>query len=175
MVRDYRKPLIIMSPKSLLRHKRCVSEFGEFTDAPFQPVIDEIDPNITPEKVERILFCSGKVYYDLIDAREQHEIDNIAIIRLEQLYPYPHDEIEEILKRYPHVEQRVWVQEEPRNQGAWWYIRAHMDVNLSHKDNRIEYAGRPASASPAVGYLQIHRQQLQAFLNDALQLDKDNK
>ncbi|MCV6639154.1 2-oxoglutarate dehydrogenase E1 component [Candidatus Albibeggiatoa sp. nov. NOAA] len=172
MVRDYRKPLIVMSPKSLLRHKRCVSEYTEFVDAPFQPVIDEIDPNITPEKVDRILFCSGKVYYDLVEAREQHNIDNIAIIRLEQLYPYPHEEIEAILEQYPHVEHRVWVQEEPRNQGAWWYIRAHMDVNLSHKDKRIEYAGRPASASPAVGYLQVHRQQLQEFLNDALQLDK---
>jgi 2-oxoglutarate dehydrogenase E1 component len=172
MVRDYRKPLIVMSPKSLLRHKRCVSEYSEFTDAPFQPVIGETDPNITPEKVERILFCSGKVYYDLLEAREQHEIDNIAIIRLEQLYPYPREEIQAILEQYPDVEQRVWVQEEPRNQGAWWYIRAHMDVNLSHKDKRIEYAGRPASASPAVGYLQVHRQQLQAFLNDALQLDK---
>jgi 2-oxoglutarate dehydrogenase E1 component len=170
MVRNYRKPLIVMSPKSLLRHKRCVSEFTEFTAKPFQVVIDEMDINITPDKVERILFCSGKVYYDLVEAREQHNIDNIAIIRLEQLYPYPRDEIETILQRYPHVEQRVWVQEEPRNQGAWWYIRAHMDVNLSHKDKRIEYAGRPASASPAVGYLQVHRKQLQELLADALKI-----
>jgi 2-oxoglutarate dehydrogenase E1 component len=172
VLRPYRKPLIVMSPKSLLRHKRAVSHFNEFTDEGFKVVIDEIDPNIVPEKVNRLLFCSGKVYYDLVEAREEHGIDDIAIIRLEQLYPYPKQAITDILARYPHVKSRVWVQEEPRNQGAWWYMRAHMDVNLSHEEGRIEYAGRPASASPAVGSLQMHRQQLQDFLNEALQLEE---
>ncbi|OUD14274.1 2-oxoglutarate dehydrogenase E1 component [Thioflexithrix psekupsensis] len=173
MLRPYRKPLIVMTPKSLLRHKRAVSHFEEFTDRGFQVVIDEVDPNIVPEKVNRLLFCSGKVYYDLVEAREEHGIDEVAIIRLEQLYPYPKQAIAEVLARYPHVKHRVWVQEEPRNQGAWWYMRAHMDVNLGHEESgRIEYAGRPASASPAVGSLQVHRQQLLDFLNDALQLDE---
>lgn len=172
MLRNYRKPLIVMTPKSLLRHKRAVSDFDAFTQTGFQVVIDEIDPQIKPEKVDRILFCTGKVYYDLLEAREENEIDTIAIVRLEQLYPYPRQEVETILARYPNLKKRVWVQEEPRNQGAWWYMRAHMDINISGSDGKIEYAGRPSSASPAAGYLQIHRQQLQAFLADALQLEK---
>lgn len=176
MKRPYRKPLIVMTPKSLLRHKAAVSQFSEFTGLGFYTVIDEVDANIVPEKVRRLLFCTGKVYYDLVEARSQHNIIDIAIIRLEQLYPYPKYAVGEILKRYPHVTSRVWVQEEPRNQGAWWYIRAHMDVNLSHDDlGRIEYAGRPSSASPAAGYLQIHRKQLQDLLNDALELNKEEK
>ena len=118
-------------------------------------------------------FClgNGKVYFDLVEARQTHGIDNIAIIRLEQLYPYPKVAVAQLLERYPHVEHRVWVQEEPRNQGAWWYMRAHMDVNLGYQESRIEYAGRPASASPATGYLSVHRQQLQQLINDALQLN----
>ncbi len=173
MKRPYRKPLIVMTPKSLLRHKAAVSQFTDFTGLGFYTVIDEVDKNIVPEKVRRLLFCSGKVYYDLVEARSQNNIIDIAIIRLEQLYPYPKYAVGEILKRYPHVTSRVWVQEEPRNQGAWWYIRAHMDVNLSHDDvGRIEYAGRPSSASPAAGYLQIHRKQLQDLLNEALELTR---
>ncbi len=172
MLRPYRKPLIILTPKSLLRHKRSVSPIADFTDRGFQTIIDEVE-NIPPGQVERILFCTGKVYFDLVEAREKHGIDNLAIIRLEQLYPYPREAVSKILERYPHVKHRVWVQEEPRNQGAWWYMRAHMDVNLSHKDvGRLEYAGRPSSASPAAGSYQLHRQQLEAFLADALQLNK---
>jgi 2-oxoglutarate dehydrogenase E1 component len=172
MLRPYRKPLIILTPKSLLRHKRSVSPIADFTDRGFQTIIDEV-ADIPPEQVERILFCTGKVYFDLVEAREKHGIDNLAIIRLEQLYPYPREAVSTILERYPHVKHRLWVQEEPRNQGAWWYMRAHMDVNLSHKDvGRLEYAGRPSSASPAAGSYQLHRQQLEAFLADALQLNK---
>ncbi len=170
MRRPYRKPLIVMTPKSLLRHKLAVSPMEDFTQGTFQTVIDEIE-DINPQKVERLLFCSGKVYFDLKEARQAHGIDNIAIIRLEQLYPYPKIAVAKLLERYPHVEHRVWVQEEPRNQGAWWFMRAHMDVNLSHRERRIEYAGRPSSASPATGSLSIHRQQLQQLINDALQLD----
>lgn len=172
MLRPYRKPLIIMTPKSLLRHKSVVSNFADFTDKGFQTVIDEVE-NFPPTQVQRILFCSGKVYYDLVEARHKHGIEHIAIIRLEQLYPYPKMRVAEILERYPHVKHRVWVQEEPRNQGAWWYMRAHMDVNLSHQEvGRLEYAGRPSSASPAAGSLQLHRQQLEEFIADALQLHK---
>ncbi len=171
MKRPYRKPLIVMTPKSLLRHKLCTSLLEEFAYPHFQNVIDEVDPVIKLEKVDRLIFCSGKVYYDLIEARKQHGKENIAIIRLEQLYPYPKVEVTAILKRYQHVTSRVWVQEEPRNQGAWWYIRAHMDIKLTRDElDKLEYAGRPQSASPAVGYLQIHRHQLQSFLAEALQI-----
>lgn len=174
MLRPYRKPLIVMTPKSLLRHKKCVSRLEDFTEKEFQTVIDETE-DIDSKKVERLLFCSGKVYFDLLETRQEHGIDNIAIIRLEQLYPYPREAVAKVLERYPHVEHRMWVQEEPRNQGAWWYMRAHMDVNLSHGERRIEYAGRPSSASPAVGYLQVHRQQLQAFVAEALRLNKNTE
>lgn len=172
MLRPYRKPLIIMTPKSLLRHKLSVSPIEEFTEIEFQTVIDEPD-DIAPEQVERLLLCSGKVYFDIIEARREHGIDNIAIVRIEQLYPYPKVAIAEVLERYPQVSQYVWVQEEPRNQGAWWYIRAHIDVTFSrlNKDGRIEYVGRPASASPATGYFSIHRQQLQKFIAEALLLN----
>jgi len=163
MLRAYRKPLIVMTPKSLLRHKLCVSHFEDFTERGFQTVIDETE-DIAPEKVERLLFCSGKVYFDLIEARIEHGIDNLAIVRIEQLYPYPKVAIAEVLERYPHVKQRVWVQEEPRNQGGWWYMRAYMDV-------KIEYVGRPSSASPAAGYFEIHRQQRQALIAEALQIN----
>lgn len=170
MLRPYRKPLVVMTPKSLLRHKSVVSPIADFTDKGFQLVIDESDPNISPDKVKRLLFCSGKVYYDLLEARTERGIDNIAIVRLEQLYPYPKDAMAQVLARYPHVSSRMWVQEEPQNQGAWWYMQAHMDVNLAQAAGQLELAGRPASASPAAGYLQIHRQQLQDLLNSALNL-----
>ena len=172
IVRPMRKPLIVMSPKSLLRHKRAVSTIDEFTTQGFQTVIDEIDTNIRPENVKRVLFCSGKVYYDLVEAREANNITDIAIVRLEQLYPYPKEAMAQVLARYPNATSRVWVQEEPRNQGAWWFMRAHMDVNISSSGIKLEYAGRPASASPAAGYLKIHRKQLEEFLADALQLTK---
>jgi 2-oxoglutarate dehydrogenase E1 component len=173
MLRPYRKPLIVMTPKSLLRHKLSVSAISEFTDQGFQTVIDETEALAPAEKIKRLLFCTGKVYFDLLEARQRHGIEHIAIIRLEQLYPYPKEAVSKVLERYPDVIQRVWVQEEPRNQGAWWYMRAHMDVNLSHRERRIEYAGRPSSASPATGYLSIHRQQLQQFIADALELNKE--
>ncbi|OQY56943.1 MAG: 2-oxoglutarate dehydrogenase E1 component [Candidatus Parabeggiatoa sp. nov. 2] len=171
MLRPYRKPLIIMTPKSLLRHKRCVSHIEDFTDRGFQTVIDEIQ-DIAPEKIKRLLFCSGKVYYDLIEARREQGIDNIAIVRIEQLYPYPKEAIANVLKRYLNLKQCVWVQEEPRNQGAWWYLRAHMDIHLGTGESRIEYVGRPSSASPAAGYFQIHREQRQALISEALQLSE---
>jgi 2-oxoglutarate dehydrogenase E1 component len=172
IVRPMRKPLIVTSPKSLLRHKRAVSTIEDFTKQGFQTVIDEIDTNIRPENVKRVLICSGKVYYDLVEAREANNITDIAIVRLEQLYPYPKEVMAQVLARYPNATSRVWVQEEPRNQGAWWFMRAHMDVNISSGGIKLEYAGRPASASPAAGYLKIHRKQLEEFLADALQLPK---
>ncbi len=165
MLRKYRKPLIIMTPKSLLRHKLAISQFHEFTEQGFQTVIDDI---AEPKEIKRLLFCSGKVYYDLLAARQQHDLKHIGIIRLEQLYPFPEQAMATVLERYEHVADRVWVQEEPRNQGAWEYIRAH-HLNLGHS-HALTYVGRAASASPAVGYLQIHRQQLQKLIDEALDL-----
>jgi 2-oxoglutarate dehydrogenase E1 component len=165
MLRKYRKPLIIMTPKSLLRHKLAISQFHEFTDQGFQTVIDDI---VEPKDIKRLLFCSGKVYYDLLEARQQHELKHIGIIRLEQLYPFPEQAMATVLARYEDVTDRVWVQEEPRNQGAWEYIRAH-HLNLGHS-HALEYVGRAASASPAVGYLQLHRQQRQQLIDEALAL-----
>ncbi len=169
MRRAYRKPLIVMTPKSLLRHKMSVSHFKDFTEQGFQSVIDETEA-IDPQAVERLIFCSGKVYFELLEERQEQGIDNIAIVRLEQLYPYPKKRIDGILDRYPHVKQYVWAQEEPRNQGAWWYIRAHMEVtNLSHREiSKLEYIGRPPSASPATGDFQVHREQRQAIITEAL-------
>ncbi|EDN70355.1 2-oxoglutarate dehydrogenase, E1 component [Beggiatoa sp. PS] len=167
MLRPYRKPLIVMTPKSLLRHKLSVSHFEDFTEQNFSVVIDETEP-LAPNKVERLLLCSGKVYFELIEARQEYSIEKIAIIRIEQLYPYPKVAIADILNRYPNVKDHVWVQEEPRNQGAWWYMRAHIDVSLGR--GKIEYVGRPPSASPATGYFSVHREQRQALIAEALQL-----
>jgi 2-oxoglutarate dehydrogenase E1 component len=169
MLRSYRKPLIVMTPKSLLRHKLAVSHFEGFTERSFQVVIDEPE-TIEPHKVERLLFCSGKVYFELLEARQEYGVQNIAIIRIEQLFPYPKVAIAEILDRYPQVKHHIWVQEEPRNQGAWWYMRAHIDINLGH--GKLEYVGRPSSASPATGYFSVHREQRQTLIAEALQLNK---
>jgi 2-oxoglutarate dehydrogenase E1 component len=138
------------------RHKLAISQFNEFTEQGFQTVIDDI---VEPKEIQRLLFCSGKVYYDL---------KHIGIIRLEQLYPFPEQAMATVLGRYEHVKDRVWVQEEPRNQGAWEYIRAH-HLNLGHS-HVLTYVGGAASASPAVGYLQIHRQQRQQLIDDALEI-----
>jgi len=166
MRRNYRKPLIIMTPKSLLRHKLSVSSFKAFTDQGFQTVIGETE-DIDPQKTKRLLFCSGKVYFELLEARSEQGIDNIAMIRLEQLYPYPKNALTKVLKRYSHVKDRVWVQEEPCNQGAWWYIRCMNDRDIG----KFKYVGRPASASPAVGYFEIHRKQRKSLINKALQIE----
>ncbi len=172
MLRPYRKPLIVMTPKSLLRHKLAVSPFEDFTDRGFQTVIDET-AEIEPKKVERLLLCSGKVYFDLLEARAKQGIDNIAIVRIEQLYPFPEETLAEVQARYPHVKQRVWVQEEPRNQGAWWFLRTQLNVGFSDSEmSQLEYAGRPPSASPAVGYSQLHREQREQLIADALQLNQ---
>lgn len=169
-LRPYRKPLVVMTPKSLLRHKLSSSTLDELTSSEFKTVIDEIDP-IDPNAVNRLLFCSGKVYYNLLVARREHEIENIAIARIEQLYPFPDEDIEAVLNRYPGAKEVVWVQEEPQNQGAWYYMPRR--TVLGHLDKQVlTYAGRPHSASPAVGYMAKHLEQQKALVADALQLDK---
>ncbi len=166
MLRPFRKPLIVMSPKSLLRHKLAINSLEDLTQGGFQPIIGEID-NLDPGKVNRLVFCCGKVYYDLLEARRDRELDNVAIIRIEQLYPFPEARYLEELGRYPQVKTIIWCQDEPRNQGAWYQIQHHLNAPLGNQQP-VQYAGRPASASPAVGYHSVHVEQQQALVNEAL-------
>ena len=170
VLRPYRKPLVVMTPKSLLRHKLSVSTLEDVTQQGFQTVLDEVD-DLKPARVTRLIFCAGKVYYDLLAARREHGIADIALVRIEQLYPYPAREVRSALARYGNAREVVWVQEEPRNQGAWYYMqsRRHLKGCLGPQ-HRLEYAGRPYSASPAAGYPQLHKQQQEALVTEALQL-----
>jgi 2-oxoglutarate dehydrogenase E1 component len=167
-LRPQRKPLIVMSPKSLLRHKDAGSSLDELSKGGFQPVIGEIDA-IDAKKVTRVILCSGKVYYDLLNARREQKLNNIAIVRIEQLYPFPKEHLEKELAKYPKATEIVWCQDEPRNQGAWYWIasRHHLDTQVSGKQ-RLLLVSRPASSSPAVGYLAKHNQQQKALIESAL-------
>ncbi len=169
MVRDFRKPLIVMTPKSLLRHKMAVSPLTSLSDGQFDLIIPEIE-NIPASKTRRVVFCSGKVYYDLLEARQVHGINDIAIVRIEQLYPFPILEYAALLEQYAHVEEIIWCQEEPQNQGAWYQIRHRLQEPL--KDNQqLYYAGRPGAAAPASGIFKIHLQQQQALVEAALDIE----
>ena len=171
-LRPLRKPLIVMSPKSLLRHKEAVSTLEELADGQFQNVLAETD-QLETEKVTRLVLCSGKVYYDLRDTRRENEMDNVAIIRLEQLYPFPEQELEDALAPYTHLKEIIWCQDEPMNQGAWYASQHHMRrVIHKHKPTLyLEYAGRDASASPAAGYMALHVAQQQKLISEALGLN----
>jgi len=166
MLRPYRKPLIVMTPKSLLRHKLSVSPLKDVTHGRFHPVIPEVD-DIKAANVKRVVFCSGKVYYDLLEARRAAQQENVAIVRIEQLYPFPQAEYAEAVKYYSSASEIVWCQEEPLNQGAWYQIRHRLQEPLSD-EHTLGYAGREASASPAVGYAQLHVQQQKALIEEAL-------
>jgi len=171
LLRPYRKPLIVMSPKSLLRHKLSTTPV-EMLEGKFMPVIDEID-EINKEDVSRLLICSGKVYYDLLEARRQNNISNIAIARLEQLFPFPKEDMQAVIDRYPNMKEVVWVQEEPKNQGSWYYMQSRGTmIGCLSNQHAFGYAGRFYSASPAVGYMSIHLAQQKELVSDALQLDK---
>jgi 2-oxoglutarate dehydrogenase E1 component len=170
-VRNYRKPLIVMTPKSLLRHKMSVSPLTELSSGRFELLIPEIEA-VEPKKTRRLVFCSGKVYFDLLEAREVHGIDDIAIIRLEQLYPFPIQEYAELLERYDHVEEVVWCQEEPLNQGAWYQIKHRLQEPLKEQQ-QLYYAGRPGAAAPASGIFKVHLQQQQALVEAALDIKSD--
>jgi 2-oxoglutarate dehydrogenase E1 component len=164
-IRPLRKPLIVMSPKSLLRHKLATSTLEELATGTFQTVIDEVD-NINKADVTRVVLCGGKVYYDLLEKRREENL-NIAIVRVEQLYPYPEQRLAEVLATYPIVKELVWCQEEPKNQGAWYQIRHRLEKLLSPKQTLL-FAGRPSSASPAVGYMSKHVAQLKSLLAEAV-------
>ncbi|HJW27151.1 MAG TPA: 2-oxoglutarate dehydrogenase E1 component [Rhodocyclaceae bacterium] len=167
-VRMQRKPLVVMSPKSLLRHKDATSSLEELANGEFQRVIGEVD-KIDAKKVTRVVLCSGKVYYDLLAARREQGIKNIAIVRLEQLYPFPKASLEAELAKYPKATEIVWCQDEPRNQGAWYWIasRHHLEGAISSKQ-KLLLVSRPASSSPAVGYLAKHNEQQKALVASAL-------
>ena len=170
MLRPYRKPLIVMTPKSLLRHKLSVSPIEDFSTGGFRAVIDEIDP-IAKDRVRRILVCSGKVYFDLIEARRDNDITDCAIIRLEQLYPFPKDEMKAVLDQYPNAAELVWVQEEPRNQGAWSMLLSTRYLGGCFDESKpLTCVARPYSASPAVGYISLHLEQQAQVIDEALEL-----
>ncbi|MGH8602028.1 MAG: 2-oxoglutarate dehydrogenase E1 component, partial [Gammaproteobacteria bacterium] len=172
VLRPYRKPLVVMTPKSLLRHKLSTSSLEEVCDQGYHLVIDDIDP-IDLHSVIRVLFCSGKVYYDLLETRRANHIQDIAILRLEQVYPFPKPEVEAALRRYPNAKDVVWVQEEPRNQGAWSYLLSHLHLfGCLEQGQMLLLAARPNSASPAVGYLRKHLEQQQRIVGDALLLSR---
>ncbi|MDO9425098.1 MAG: 2-oxoglutarate dehydrogenase E1 component [Methylobacter sp.] len=166
MLRPYRKPLIVMSPKSLLRHKLAISTLEDLTGGQFQPLIGEQD-DINPKKVTRLVMCSGKVYYDLIETRRQDDLKHVAIARIEQLYPFPDELFRAEVGKYPQLKEFIWCQEEPQNQGAWYQSRHHFADNLSPKIS-MTYAGRDASAAPAVGNFRVHIEQQKAVVHSAL-------
>ncbi|MGZ8247313.1 2-oxoglutarate dehydrogenase E1 component [Methylomagnum sp.] len=165
-VRPYRKPLVIMSPKSLLRHKLAVSRLEDLSDGRFQNLIGEIDPH-DPDKITRVVLCSGKVFYDVVETRRKEHLDHVAILRIEQLYPFPFEEFRRELSAYPNLRELVWCQEEPENQGAWHQIK-HRFLSLLEKDITLGYAGRPMSAAPAVGQFHRHLEQQKQVVQDAL-------
>ncbi|MBQ15020.1 MAG: 2-oxoglutarate dehydrogenase E1 component [Gammaproteobacteria bacterium] len=164
-----RKPLIVMSPKSLLRHKESTSSLQELADGSFQVVIDETD-NLDPEAVRKIVICSGKVYYDLRAERRARDIDDIAILRLEQLYPFPEKDFQHCLAGYNNATDFIWCQEEPMNQGAWYASQHHMRrvICSINPDIYLQYVGRDASAAAAAGYHALHLEQQKRFIDQAL-------
>ena len=168
MVRNLRKPLIIMTPKSLLRNKDATSPLSEFTKGGFQTIILENKEEINKkaDRVKRVIACSGKVYYDLVKKREEKSIDDVAIVRVEQLYPFPHKAFATELKKYPNVTDIVWCQDEPQNQGAWFFVQHYIHENMVD-GQRLGYSGRAASASPAVGYSHLHQEQQKALVDGA--------
>ena len=165
MVRNVRKPLVIMTPKSLLRNKDATSPLSDFTRGGFQTVIGEVK-EIKADKVKRILVCSGKVYYDLVKKREERGADDVAIVRIEQLYPFAHKAFANEIKKYPHATEIVWTQDEPQNQGAWFFVQHYIHENML-EGQKLAYSGRAASASPAVGYSHLHQEQQKALVDGA--------
>ncbi|MGM9481221.1 2-oxoglutarate dehydrogenase E1 component [Roseateles sp. NT4] len=166
MLRMFRKPLVIMTPKSLLRAKDATSPLSDFTKGEFKTVIGEQDAAIVGDKVKRVIVCSGKVYYDLVKARAEKKSNDVAIVRVEQLYPFPHKAFAAELKKYPNATDIVWCQDEPQNQGAWFFVQHYVHENMT-EGQKLGYAGRPASASPACGYAHLHQEQQKALLDQA--------
>jgi len=169
VIRPMRKPLIVMTPKSLLRKKEAASPIEDLATGAFQNVIPEVE-KLNAKKVRRVVVCSGKVYYDVVAERARKAVDDIAVVRIEQLYPFPHEEFAAEIARYPGAKSIVWCQEEPANQGAWHRVQHYLQRHL-RDDQLLTYAGRASSASPAVGYLALHNEQQKALVEAALSWD----
>ncbi len=166
MVANFRKPLIVMTPKSLLRHKLAVSTLSELADGEFKLILPEID-DIPVQNVQRVILCSGKVYYDLLAKRRETNRTDVAIIRIEQLYPFPEVQLQQLLAQYAAAKQVIWCQEEPENQGAWYCTQHHLRASLAPHQS-LEYAGRTASSSPAAGYHSVHVSEQNLLVEQAL-------
>jgi 2-oxoglutarate dehydrogenase E1 component len=166
MLRNVRKPLIVMTPKSLLRHKLAVSTLDELANGSFQLVIAE-HRELIAKKVKRVVLCAGKVYYDLREDAEKRGLADVAIVRVEQLYPFPRTEVSAELEKYPAAKEVVWCQEEPMNQGAWFQIRHHLQACVGSKQS-LSYAGRARSPAPAAGHLNTHVVEQAALVEQAL-------
>ncbi len=166
LLRPLRKPLIVMTPKSLLRHKLSVSTLEDLSIGRFYPIIEEVE-QIDDDAVERIVFCSGKVYFDLAEYRRHEELEHVAIVRIEELYPFPIEEYARVIGRYKNAKEIVWCQEEPQNQGAWYQIRHRLQESLGDRQ-QLYYAGRPGAAAPASGIHALHVRQQQALVSAAL-------
>jgi 2-oxoglutarate dehydrogenase E1 component len=172
MRRNFRKPLILMTPKSLLRHKLCVSSLADMgPNTSFHRVLPDTEKTLLADhKIRRVVLCSGKVYYDLYEARAAQTIRDVALVRVEQFYPFPHNSLKANLSRYPNADV-IWCQEEPENMGAWTFLDRRLEgvlTEIKHKTKRPRYVGRPAAASPAVGTVAQHNQQQQALVAEAL-------
>ncbi|MBW8727934.1 MAG: 2-oxoglutarate dehydrogenase E1 component, partial [Inquilinus limosus] len=171
MHRDFRKPLVVFTPKSLLRHKECVSTLADFGNgSTFHRVLGETAELVAGESVRRVVICSGKVYYDLRKEREERGLKDVAIIRLEQMFPFPRKTLGAELAKYPNAEV-VWCQEEPENQGAWYFVDRKIEAALGeikHRSARPRYAGRPEAAAPATGLLRRHNQEQAKLVDEAL-------
>ena len=167
LLRSLRKPLVLMTPKSLLRHPLSVSRLEELSGSGFQTVIDEID-DTKPSAVTRIVFCSGKVYFDLLKSRREAKTESVAIVRIEQLYPFPSEEYEAVLRKYSNAREIIWCQEEPQNQGSWYQIRHRLQSKLDAK-HELLYAGRAGAAAPATGITALHEEQQKNLVTAALQ------
>lgn len=173
-LRPLRKPLIVMTPKSLLRHKLAISSLEDLADGEFKLVIAETAP-LDAEKVKRIVLCSGKVYYDLIEAREAAGCNDVAVIRIEQFYPFPHEQLQQAMAPFAHVQDVIWCQEEPMNQGVWYSSQHHMNHVLQALNPgwKLKYVGREASAAPATGYLSLHVEQQERLVKEALGIQQN--
>lgn len=168
MIRPVRKPLIVMTPKSLLRHKLVVSNLEDLSQGSFQKIIGEID-NLNTAEINRVILCSGKIYYTLLEARRLNKLNNVALIRIEELYPFPHDELKKLLAdNYEKISDIIWCQEEPKNQGAWFYLKGRVQKALS-KNQHLRYVGPASAAAPALGSNKLHVAQQKQIIDDALQ------
>ena len=171
MVRNCRKPLIVMTPKSLLRHKLCVSTLDDLTHGQFSWVLPEVD-ELQNKKVRRVIICSGKIYYELLEARRVGRIHDIAILRIEQVYPFPGEQLDALLEQYTNTNELLWCQEEPKNQGAWDFSKLRIPAFLN-KRWQLGYAGREPSSAPAVGSARLHGIEQQKIINDALDITEE--